>query len=407
MRPTVRTAGAKLAVVLAFGVATQTGQARAQPPTLRLPPKASEPAPAAADATVVSVSVAVHDKKGAPISGLTRDSLELQVDGKPETIRALDPAKDLPLTLGLLVDASMGQRDALEDERKAGKAFFDEMLKGAADRNKAFIVQFARQTDLLQDVTASTQKISAAIQQLDTVAGSKGGTKDSTSGVDAGDGRSSGVRGGTTLYDAVFLSCDEVIARQKSRRALIILSDGNDRGSKESVTSAIEAAQRAGTAIYAIYFKGRQDNTGRFQRNGGVDDGGYPGGGYPGGGYPGGGYPGGGYPGGGYPGGGYPGGYPGGGGPMPRNEPKTPDGKKILEHIAHETGGQFFDLSRKENLPAVFSQIEEELRSQYRLEFAPGKAASAEGFHTIGLALARSDPKDHVVQVQAGFYSSD
>ena len=145
--------------------------------------------------------------------------------------------------------------------------------------------------------------------------------------------------GGTTLYDALFLSSDEVISKQKGRKALIILSDGVDSGSKESLASALEAAQRADTMVYAIYYKGEQQNQNHgFQRDHG--GGGGRGGGYPGGG---GGYPGGG---GGYPGGG---GGRGGGGQRPQ-QTSSIDGRKILQRMADETGGRLFEVTRKQKL---------------------------------------------------------
>src|SRR6185437_1129832 len=111
---------------------------------------------------------------------------------------------------------------------------------------------------------------------------------------DPDDSSTSGHRthGGTTLYDAVFLASDELMSKQKDRKALIILSDGVDRGSKESPTSAIEAAQRADTVLYAIYFKGEESGSDNNRSRGGSGGrgGGFPGGGrFPGGGYPGGG----------------------------------------------------------------------------------------------------------------------
>src|SRR5580704_12758574 len=258
------------------------------------------------DARLVNLPVVVRDKKGALIQNLGKDEFVLQVDGKPQTIRYFDKDTNLPLTLGLLVDTSASQRDVIDEERSASSTFLDQML--TTPKDKAFIMQFATETELLQDITSSRPLLQAALKEIDTPGRSSGSSGDDTSGRRPRGG------GGTVLYDALFLASDELMSKQTGRKAVIILSDGGDRGSRETLVKSIEAAQRADTIIYAIYFKGEQPHQ-NFPR----DRRGYPaggGGGCPGGGYPGGGYPGGGYPGGGYPGGGYPGGgYPGGGCP--------------------------------------------------------------------------------------------
>jgi VWFA-related protein len=349
------------------------------------------------DARLVNVPVVVHDKKGALVQNLTKDNFLLYVDKQPQTIRYFNIDTDLPLTLGLLVDTSMSQREVLDDERTASSAFIDDMLTGPEGRDKAFIIQFSRQAELLQDTTSSKPKLQAAIKQIDSSPDS--GRNSDDSGVDSvpasgsdSNSRSSGraQRGaGTVLYDALFLSADELMSKQKGRKALIILSDGDDRGSKESISSSIEAAQRADTVVYAIYFKGRE--TGGFQRD--RQGGGYPGG--RGGGYPGGGYPGGG--GGGYPGGG------GRGGQQPSDIPR-PDGRKILERMADETGGRLFEVSKKQTVADIYKQIGEELRAQYRLAFTPDQAAASDGYHRIDLSLTKSSPKDLSLQTRDGYY---
>jgi VWFA-related protein len=236
------------------------------------------------NARLVQMAVTVREKKGALVQNLTKDKFTLQVDGKPQEIRYFSHDNNLPLTLGLLVDTSMSQRDALDDEKKASEAFVDDMLQD--EKDTAFVVQFARQTDLLADVTQSKPKVEAGIRKLDSVGGSGGNDQ---SGTDAVDGRRSGRGGrggGTTLYDALFLSSDEVTGKQQGRKALILLSDGDDRGSKESLSSSIEAAQKADTVVYAIYFKGKQvGGGGGFPQAGGRRGGGFPGAG--GGGWPG------------------------------------------------------------------------------------------------------------------------
>jgi hypothetical protein len=206
--------------------------------------------------------------------------------------------------------------------------------------------------------------------------------------------------GGTTLYDALFLSSDELMSKQKGRKAVIILSDGDDRGSKESLASSIEAAQRADTIVYAIYYKGNESyqNNNQNQGNQGRRGGGFPGG-YPGGGYPGGG---GGYPGG---GGGYPGGGRGGQN-RPEQMPRT-DGKKILQRMADETGGRLFEVSKKETLEDIYKQIGEELRAQYRLGYTPDKDAGSDGYHRIDLSFTKTTPKDLFIQTRDGYYAGN
>jgi VWFA-related protein len=353
----------------------------------------------AVDARLVNLPVVVRDKKGALIQNLTKDDFVLQVDGKPQSIRYFDKDTNLPLTLGLLVDTSLSQREVIDEERTASSTFLDQMLTTPKDR--AFIMQFAAETELLQDLTSSRPLLQAALKEIDTPSKGSGSSDDSSPPRRPRGG------GGTVLYDALFLASDELMSKQTGRKALIILSDGGDRGSRETLVKSIEAAQRADTIIYAIYFKGEQPhqdypqhNRGGYPGGGG---GGYPGGGYPGGGYPGGGYPGGGYPGGGYPGGGYPGGNGGGnnGGNYP-NGPGHIDGKKNLERMAQETGGRFFEVKKNQNVAQIYNEIAEELRAQYRLGYTPSQDAASSGYHKIDLTLHQ---KGLLIQTRDGYYT--
>src|SRR5882757_5215098 len=259
----------------------------------------SKSATIAVNVRLVTVPVTVRDKKGVLVTRLKQEDFALTEDGKPQTIRYFDHEDDVPLTLGLLVDVSRSQRNALDEEREASSAFLDGML--VAERDKAFVVQFGGKVDLLADVTASLGKLQAGLKRLDVEqtqfdSGSSPDANDSQGSGSDGDRRGGrGHGGGTALYDAIFLSSDEVIAKEKNRKALILLTDGVDNGSRESISGAIESAQRADTAVYAIYFKGEE---GQSDHGG---SGGFPGGGRRGGGFPGG-------------GGGYPGGGGGGGG---------------------------------------------------------------------------------------------
>ncbi len=348
------------------------------------------------DARLVNVPVVVHDKRGALVQNLAKENFLLQVDGNPQLIRYFNLDTDLPLTLGLLVDTSMSQRSVIEDEQKASEGFLDDMLNGPKDRDKAFVIEFARSTELLQDITSSKAKLQAALQQLDTPGTEGTADPDTNSGGSSGGGNGRRAGGaGTTLYDALFLSSDELMKKQTGRKAVVLLSDGVDHGSKESLVSSIEATQRADTIVYAIYFKGTEQSGGQNQ-SGGRRGGGFPGGGR-GGGWPGGG--GGGYPGGGGGGGGRGQGRPGGG--------ATVDGKKVLQRMVDETGGRLFEVSKKETVADIYKQIGEELRAQYRLAFTPDKDTSAAGYHRIDLSLTKSSPKDLSIQTRDGYYTGD
>jgi VWFA-related protein len=341
-----------------------------------------------AESRLVNIPVIVRDSKGALVQNLTKADFTLQVDGKPQTIHYFDVDNNLPLTLGLLVDVSESQRNALDDERSASSAFLDQMLAGKQDQ--AFVIEFARSVELMQELTNSRAKLQAGLKELDIQTASASDTDTTGDSAPDKNGRTHRARGGTTLYDAVFLASDEIMSKQKGRKALIVLTDGVDRGSKERLTDAIEAAQRADTIVYAIYFKGEAPQRDNF--NDGNRGGGFPrGGGYPGGGYPGGGYPGGG------------GGRRGGG---PSNEPdQRADGKKTLERIAHETGGRLFEVSKKQPVTDIYSEIGKELRAQYRLGYTPDKDASEDGYHRIELGLTSSDKKKWVIQTRDGYYT--
>ena len=360
------------------------------------------PVPAATlsiDAKLVMVPTVVRDKHGALVQSLGKDDFALKVDGKAQTIRYFDHDTDVPLTLGLLVDTSQSQRTVIDSERSASATFLDKMLTPAsANRvsDKAFVVQFARQVELLQDITDSRPKLQQALKELDTAAPSAPSFQPTANG---GDDNNDHAHGGTALYDSVFLSADEITSKQKGRRALIVLTDGVDRNSKESLAEAIETAQRADTIIYAIYFKGEEQHQNNNPGGPGGHRGG--GGGFPGGG---GGWPGGG---GGYPGGGG-GGYPGGGGGRGggNNYPQHVDGKKILERMCGETGGRVFEVSKKDTVDTIYAEIAEELHSQYRLGFTPETAATSDGYHEIDLEMTGAQSKNKLtVQTREGYYT--
>ena len=367
----------------------------------------------------VHLAVVVRDKKGALVPGLSKNDFVLQVGSKTQTIQSFDHDNDVPMTLGLLVDVSGSQRDRVEEERAASKAFLQAVVQPASGKraaDKVFVVQFAKQIELLQDVTEDRSLIDKALQAL----GTESPTFHVTEDADTTDAEGRKVHhGGTSLYDALFLSADEVMAKQKGRKVLVVLTDGVDVGSKNSLTETIEAAQEANTMVYAVYFRAAQKFDQGMANRRNYPGGGYPGGGYPGGGYPGGGYPGGGYPGGGYPGGGYPGGNPGGNNPNGNGNPNgrgpgggsrkpSVDGRQVLDRTCGETGGRVFEASKRLTMEDSYAQIAEELKSEYRIGFTPDEAAARFGFHPIDLNLANADlNKKEDIQTRSGYYGGE
>ena len=356
-------------------LAPALGSQNSAPPAT--PPPAQSPAAPvttmSVDVNVVTLPVTVRDKKGKIVRDLTKDDFDLEEDGKPQSIRYFSQETNLPLTVGLLVDTSMSERDNMDRERSASRSFLDQMITRPADR--AFVIHFDREVELLQDLTSDHAKLEKAVGLIDTQP-----SVENTPSSDQGPGQPRTKRGaGTLLYDAIFLACDEIAKKQKGRKAIVVLTDGEDRGSQETLNSAIESAQKAETVVYTIYIGGHEDHD--YGNNPGMGRHGGMGGGYPGGGYPGGGYP--------------------GGSRYPRQQENHPDGKKILQEIAQQTGGRFFEAKKKDSVDDDYAQIAEELRTQFMLGYTPPKDQTS-GYHSIHLSVKK---KDLQVQTREGYYS--
>ena len=326
------------------------------------------PPPISVEVKMVSLLATVRDKHGHLINNLTKDDFAVEQDGHAQNITYFAQESNVPLTLGLLVDTSMSQRRVLDQERSASHDFLDKVLR--EDKDKAFVIHFDYEVELLQDLTSSRQKLDASLEHLgepefaQTGGGSNGGS--------GGGGSRGRGGGGTLLYDSVYLASNEIMKKQQGRKAIIILTDGVDRGSKESLQFAIETAQRADTGVYSILFADKEG-----YGNGGGYGGGHHGGGIGGGGM-------------------------GAGGGHRYPQESRPDGKKVLEQMSKETGGRFFEVSKKEPIDQVYAEINEELRSQYGLGYVPDKADTAPGYHKIHLSVTQ---KDLTVLTREGYYA--
>jgi VWFA-related protein len=345
----------------------------------------------------VLLPVTVRDKHGALVTNLQKSDFTLTEDGRPQVIKSLTRESNLPFQVGLLVDTSRSVSGAMENERKAASKFVDQMLgndpKGGSDpaaakvptasgttgKNEAFLIHFDREVELLQDFTTSSEKLHREIDEMGPTSRSQDDRQGpETTGEDRQ--RPQGTHNGTQLYDAIFLASDELMKPKDGRKALLLFSDGVDRGSKETLNESLDAAEHANLTVYTIYFKGEQE---RSYGNG------FPGGGHRGG-------MGGGWPGGGYPGTG--GGYPGG---RRSDEPQV-DGKKIMEQIATRTGGRYFDTKKKDDLGEIYGLIADELHGQYLLTYTPDKMDNDGGYHKIQL---KANNPDLTVSTRAGYFA--
>jgi VWFA-related protein len=361
-------------VTNASALRAQTQQDQSQP-QLKVRTQDQKPA-ISVEVKTVSVLAVVRDKHGKIIPDLKKEDFQLEEDGRPQKIDYFAHESDLPLRMGLLVDTSLSQHKVLEDERTASYSFLDHLLRETKDM--AFVLHFDREVELLQDFTPSRPKLQSALQQLslpqsDSGSNSGGGGNGGGGGgyggyPGGGGGRHGGGMhgGGTQLYDAIFLGSDELMSKQQGRKAMIVLSDGVDHGSKETMAEAMAAAERSDTVIYSIYFAD-EDEGGGFNRGGGFGMGG-PGMGRRGGGYP---------------------------------QQQHADGKKILEQISEQTGGRFFKASKKETLDKIYAEIDEDMRNQYSLAYTPDKGNTV-GYHKIHLTVPNQ--KDVVIAARDGYY---
>jgi VWFA-related protein len=320
------------------------------------------------DVNVVNVLATVRDHKGRIVSNLSKDDFILEEDGKQQEIRYFSRQTDLPLTIGLLIDTSISQLHLIEDERSASYQFLDQVLR--PEQDQAFVIKFDFDAELLQDLTNSRASLQKALNALKVPLqlrrsenGSEGPLWPSVvlaqwpGGIPSGrrgGGRRRGPypggqqrtqRGGTVMYDSVFLASDEILRNQQGRKAIILISDGVDHGSKVNEKEATDAAHRADTLVYSVRYYDSSVYSGTF---GGKDA----------------------------------------------------TGARALRTLSQETGGRMFEVSKKLTLKEIYDQIQEELRNQYNLGYTPSDTGGS-GFRHI--KLLTKDEKLEVV-TRAGYY---
>jgi len=303
------------------------------------PPAAAQDSDQSAETLKVNVNVVqlffnVKDKKGGLIPNLTKDQFQVSEDGKPQTIKYFAAESNLPLTLGILFDTSPSQTRVLEMEKLVGGQFLDEILR---DKDLAFVMGFDADVDLLQDFTNSTRLLKKAMNNTRIGAGGS-----PPPGMGPGPVPTLNRACCTMLYDAVYLAAHDELAQQVGRKAMILLTDGEDMGSKLKIQEAIEAAQKSDAICYVLLIADRGGMYGGF-------------------------------------------------------------GSGEMNKLTKETGGRVIEVGNKfDKLKDGFDQIARELRSQYNLGYTPTNPKLDGTFRKIEI---RANDKDYKIQSRAGYYA--
>jgi VWFA-related protein len=315
-----------------------TKQSDEEPPVIRV------------DVDLVNILFTVRQKHGGQlVPNLKKEDFSIFEDGKEQTIAQFSRETDLPLTLGLLVDVSASQTNLIEIERQAASAFFQNVIR---PKDEAFLIAFGKDTELLQDYTSSAKLLRSALRELkgDESGPSMGGGSRLPPMTNPGPVPQSGNPKGTLLFDAVCLASDEKLKSEVGRKALVLITDGEDQGSYYTKDRAIESAQRANAMVYSIYYV----DTWFYRRYGmiGLGHGG---------------------------------------------------GESDLRKMSDQTGGHVFTVDKHHTLDDVFKEIQDEMRNQYSIGYRPLNAVRDGKFRKIEI---KARDKDLLVQARKGYYAT-
>jgi VWFA-related protein len=284
---------------------------------------------------LVDLFFVVHNKTGKLVPNLTRRDCNVFEDDKQQTLKSFAAQTDLPLSIGILLDTSVSQQRVLPAEQKAASAFLRRILRPT---DEAFLISFDVTADLLADWTSNPDDLQRALDaaQINSSSGNyANGTLPSITKPK-----------GTLLYDAVYLASNDKLRKESGRKAMVLLTDGQDEGSDEKLQSAIEAAQKADAVVYVLLisdpgFYGTLD----FSSDGAM--------------------------------------------------------RKLVE----ATGGEVFPIGKNgKKLPAAFDTIESQLRTEYQATYTPANAVQDGGYRHIRIAC-RQNGQNLKVQARQGYYA--
>ena len=289
---------------------------------------------------LVDVFFTVKDKNGNLVPHLNRNDCTILEDKQPQPYKSFVAENNLPLTLGILLDTSGSQSRVLPLEQDAGSHFLDRVLK---PKDEAFLLSFDVNVDLLQDFTNNSRQLARAMSKAEiNTAGGNG-----AAGIPGAGGGTVPVYGtpkGTLLYDAIYLSANEKLNQESGRKAMIILTDGDDQGSRTRISEAVAAAQKSNALIYVILI---------------ADTGFYGGFGY--------------------------------------------NGYSAAKRLADETGGRLINVGNNgKKLEEAFLQIEDELRTQYAATYTPSNTKLDGSFRHLSVECRGDGLK---VQTRKGYFA--
>ncbi len=269
---------------------------------------------------LVNVFATVRDKSKRIVTDLKQEDFRVFEDNREEKIAFFSRESALPITLGLMIDTSGSEQNRLPAEQEAASRFLRRVMRKG---DEAMVISFDLDVDLLSDFTEDRAQLERAIHRARIGAVGSGGP------VTPGPLPSSSAPNGTHFYDAIYLACTDRLVSEAGRKALVIITDAEDFGSKLRLEEAIEAAQRTDTVVHILLVR----DPGQGSR---------------------------------------------------------PD---IAKKIAEETGGRMIEVSSEKRLEEAFDQISDELRSQYTLGYYPSNPKHDGGYRKFKIEMANKDLK--------------
>ena len=322
-------------------------------PSPDAPPVSTAPAPPTEDApdatykvnvNLVDLFFTVKDKNGNLVPHLNQQNCSVEENKQPQTFKSFVAQTDLPLTLGILLDTSGSQYRLLPMEKDAAGQFVRQVLRS---KDEAFLVAFDVNVDLLPDYTNSPRLLSRALDKAEI--NTAGGNGSGIPGLGGGTIPTIGDPKGTLLYDAIYQAANDKMNQETGRKAMIVLTDGEDEGSQRKIGEAIAAAEKNNIIVYVILLADRA---------------------------------------------------------MYYSQGEGYFGYGPAKRISDETGGRLIDVGNNGNkLQAAFQQIQDELRTQYLASYTSTNIKADGAFRKVIMQCHDDQAQELKVQLRKGYYA--